>query len=151
MFIVNTASSPTQITKMAQVTLVGIDGREPFPYESAEEWDASTDLYHWELGPDPGPTEAELIAGEAPAGPDVARKMAGAWSLNLPSISGGSPGSNDDAYEPTDEDLADYAAWSRTLEERGDWGDAADRRGIEEMRAWWDRNPVSAFNRVRPD
>lgn len=78
------------------------------------------------------PVPAEADAPDAspharfPGIASLAERMA------LPPLSGGSP-------EPTAEDLSDYGAWSEDL----------DRR--REMLSWYERNPIEAFNAVRPD
>lgn len=58
--------------------------------------------------------------------------------LELPPICGGSPDAGG-PYEPTAEDLADYARWSAELDAR---------RDAEE---WYRRHPLSEFNAIRPD
>lgn len=63
----------------------------------------------------------------------------------LAPIAGGSP-EGDEPVEPSPEDWADYAAWSRGLEERRA---AAELEG--RARAWYRRHPISEFNAVRPD
>src|SRR6185312_6133526 len=58
---------------------------------------------------DPGdwPSEAQLIAAEAPDGAIVARKMIDAGVLPMP-VSGGSPDDEPAPFEPSEDDWRDY-------------------------------------------
>jgi hypothetical protein len=47
---------------------------------------------------------------------------------------------------PTDADRRDFEAWLASLD-----ADYPPDDQAEEMRAWYRRNPISEFNRIRPD
>jgi hypothetical protein len=72
----------------------------------------------------------------------------GRWLQSLRPISGGAPEftptaeGGGPAYEPTAEDLADLDRWAAELERR---------RGLEDMRDWYARNALEAFNADLPD
>lgn len=76
-------------------------------------------------------------------------------------------------YEPTDEDLADLEAWLESVDAKRTGSSCLDvepfhpgpdptpalppiaggapETTVEEMRAWYDRHPLSEFNAIRPD
>jgi hypothetical protein len=88
---------------------------------TSDDWD---DDGHWNLGPE------DEYFGEWPVAPDdglpdapdhVVTTRPGYWAAlaadgitRLPAISGGAP--DDEPYEPSEEDRADYAAWSTSLD-----------------------------------
>jgi hypothetical protein len=118
-----------QITGPPFITCVDLDGHQvpatELWYGPAEAidpthpacWPAWTDNHFWELDDQ---VEADaLMDAEAERQADLWHAMMTAGSL--PAVSGGAP----EPCEPTAEDLADYEAWSRTLE----------------VRRWLDSNP----------
>jgi hypothetical protein len=121
----NHTAKSTAITLYPTVVCVGPDGErvpeherdvphvEPDPTDPMD-WPAWTDNWFW------GTTEGP---DEPPDGPD------GDPHCRFP----GTPG-----FEPSEQDLADLAAWSAEVEARRDWADhVAEIRAAEEA-----RNPV---------
>ena len=104
-----------------------------------------------------GPDELELIAHEAPDGPDVARKIAGrqgatngrtlltaavlgglltAGARGCRAVFGAGPEpAAPAAFEPGPDDLADYAAWSEELDRRRSWDEQTARWNDERWAA----------------
>lgn len=152
-----TIERPVQITIAPMVQLVDIHGDpvpdcerhtpvcDPDPTDPAD-WGPGWDNFHWQLGPEPGPDDegpgdddfddidrADVDAADA--------ALADLEYARLAPISGGSPD-----HEYTDEDHASHMAWLQELD--GSFP-PADR--AEEQRAWYRRNPIESFNRLRTD
>jgi hypothetical protein len=150
------------MASVPQVHLVDVDGcdvplterfegPEPDAGDPAE-WPAWTDDWYWEVDPDEVAElhALELERVEALADgphPSVGEAI---WAQmaegSLPPIAGGAP---DEPFEPSAEDLADYAVWSERLDAlRGDPTFPAPATAADRARFQAD---LVEFYRLNPD